>query len=500
MDPTDSVIDPADGDEQIIEIEAEDEPGFVQVGHWILFNHHLSPVARCLYGELAAFVNRGRRRQGDTDVWPSLNLLAILIGVGKGDQVTPYLDELVQVGAIVRRARYDSLGRRTRNKYGVRFNPPAGHTNHLGVIMAHLRPIADDPKLMAAEAKATKAVIKTRREQAKSDRALDITGPEELAPAPYPIKPASDKTAGGKAPQKTGGRPPKNWGGPPKKSGSNNTQVPTTGREQKGEEGARAREIDPPNVGSTTADEEWGIAPTERPAADQGTLLARTVITQIAEETGLGLEPWQHKRLVLEHLPAALDAVRALGDDAVSPTELLEWLAADHDTTMSLYAVLSRRCAPDYLRQALPVWVARTRTPGGLPAPSKPTAPRPRTGGPDGAPDPFTRAGAPPTCLIHPGIALTADATGQRTRCHMCEAPPEPAPIDDSPTPDVEDLADVIGDALPDTEPDLPDHCGNRSCHEHRRHIIRFNPTTQDFQDLGPCPRCHPNRAQEPAA
>lgn len=286
---------------------------------------------------------------------------------------------------------------------------------------------------------------------------------------------------------------------PPKNTNHQNT---STTEEGEGEEGARAREIDPTNVdgNTTTDDDEWGIAPTGKPDAEQGTLLARTVITQIAEETGLGLEPWQHKRLVLEHLPAALDAVKVLGDDAVSPTELLEWLAADHDTTMSLYAILSRRCAPDYLRQALPIWVARTRTPGGLPAPSKPTAPRPRTGSPDTAPDPFTRAGAPPTCTVHPGIALTADATGQRTRCHMCEAPPEPAPIDDSPTPDVEDLADVIGDALPDTEPDLPDHCGNRACHEHRRHIIRFNPNTETFEDLGPCPRCHPDRVQEPAA
>lgn len=284
-----------------------------------------------------------------------------------------------------------------------------------------------------------------------------------------------------------------------KKTSNKNT---STTEDREGEEDARAREIDPPTTGNTTNDDadEWGIAPTQRPAAEQGTLLARTVITQIAEETGLGLEPWQHKRLALEHIPSALAAVKALGDDRVSGTEFLEWLRADHDTTMSLYAVLSRRCAPDYLAQALPVWVARTRTPGGLPAPSKPTQPRPRTGGPDAAPDPFSAAGAPPTCTVHPGIALTADATGQRTRCHQCEAPLEPAPVEDTPAPTSQDLVDVIGQALPDTEPDMPDHCGNRTCHEHRRHIIRFNPITEAFEDLGPCPQCNPNHAQESAA
>lgn len=283
---------------------------------------------------------------------------------------------------------------------------------------------------------------------------------------------------------------------PPKKTNHQNT---STTEQREGEEGARAREIDPPTTDSNSNNDGWGITPTQRPATDQGTLLARTVITQLAEETGLELKPWQHKRLVLECFPAAVQAVKELRDDAISETELLEWLRSGHDTTMSLYAVLSRRCRPDYLTQALPVWVARTRTPGGLPAPSKPAAPRPRTERPAQSDlDPFTRAGAPPTCLIHPGIALVADATGQRTRCHMCEDLPEAAEETPAPTPD--GLVDALDDALPDTEPDLPDHCGNRACHEHRRHIIRFNPTTETFEDLGPCPRCHPDHAQETAA
>ncbi|WP_344014185.1 hypothetical protein, partial [Nocardiopsis exhalans] len=243
---------------------------------------------------------------------------------------------------------------------------------------------------------------------------------------------------------------------------------------------------------------EWGIPDTERPAPEQGTLFARTVIEGIAAETGLGLGPWQHRRLVLEHLPAALDAVRELGDDRISGTELVEWLRDNLDTAQSLYAVLSTRCRPDYLSEALPVWVARNRTPGGLPAPSAPPAPHPRReqDAPDADADPFSAAGAPPTCRVHPGIALTADLTGQRTRCHLCEHLPAPA----APAPSAEELADVIGDALSDTEPDLPDHCGARECHQAQRRIIRFNARTGAHDDLGPCPRCHPDHAQEAAA
>lgn len=276
------------------------------------------------------------------------------------------------------------------------------------------------------------------------------------------------------------------------------TKKTSTTEEEGRQEGAHTRKTDP---STNDVDDQWGVAPSERPAAERGTLLARTFITQIAEETGLGLEPWQHKRLVLEHLPTALDAVRDLDDDRISPTELLEWLRADHDTTMSLYAVLSRRCNPDYLAQALPIRVARNRIPGGLPAPRR-AAPL-RSGGAQGhdtTPDPFTRAGAPTTCLVHPGIALTADATGRRTRCHMCENISDTPWPEQTAQPTPEGLIDLLDQTLVDRGPNFPKHCGNRSCHEQRRHIICYNPRTRSHQDLGPCLRCHPARAQQATA
>ena len=280
----------------------------------------------------------------------------------------------------------------------------------------------------------------------------------------------------------------------PKKTNHKKTKTQEQGE---GEEDARARASELP---TTDADgDQWGVPDAERPAPDRGGLLERTVIPQIAEETGLGLQPWQHRRLVLEHLPAALRAVEELADDRVGPTELLEWLRSDHDTTMSLYAVLSTRCRPAHLVEALPIWVARNRTPGGLPGPSTPKVPHPRREpDPMADRDPFTRTGAPPTCTVHPGIALATDATGLRTRCHRCEDLPgtEPFAVLDEPA---GALMGVLDDALPDTAPAPPEHCGDRSCHEQRRHVIRFNPQTEAHEDLGPCPRCHPSRIWETA-
>ena len=302
----------------------------------------------------------------------------------------------------------------------------------------------------------------------------------------------------------------------PKKTNHKKTR---TQEEGQGEEGARARAKQSPAQSLNTATDDgagqgWGIEAGERPEPTRGTLFARTVIEGIAVETGLGLSPKQHRRLVVEHLPAALGAVRELGDEAISGSELVEWLRSEHESTMSLYAVLSTRCRPDYLSQALPVWVARNRTPGGLPGPVPrvPRVPGPRREqDPMTGPDPFSRAGAPPTCVLHTGVALVADATGRRSRCHRCENPTPPpperrpqaasaAPGQEPPSPPTGDLMDTLDEALSDTEPAPPEHCGNRSCHQQRRHVIVFDPTTKTHQDLGPCPRCHPDHARAIAA
>lgn len=474
-------------DSQVLEIEAEDEPGFVQVGHWVLFNYYLSPVARCLYGQMAAYVNRIRRRRGDTDVWPTLPMLAVLIGVGTGDQVTPYLDELVQAGAIVRRATYDPKGRRTRNRYGVRFNPPAAHTNNLGVIMAHLRPIASKKENVAAEAKHTKAIIKIRREQAKNERAAGLAEPPSLSLPPYPltVPDSNGKTAGQGVPEKTGVRTPKNSGAYPKKLGSNNTQVPTTGsREKQGEEeDARARET----AGSSS--EGWGVQPaaTAQPAipAPEPNGVAAQMIGAVARRLGEHLTPEQHQVLAAKY-EAAVAVVQAMMAERVDvhPSHLPEYIDAGYHrpdgtpTYESLYAVLGYRLTETQVRDKLPGFVARTANT----APSAgPSGGGWGTGGP--APSQGSTHGR---CLIH-GVAYIPDRSGFGLHCPRCsfdeDTPPAPDPITLGPR--------TVLDALPDPEPQnrFGEHCGNNACNREQRTILK---RAGDRVWAEPCPLCRP--------
>jgi hypothetical protein len=181
----------------------------------------------------------------------------------------------------------------------------------------------------------------------------------------------------------------------------NNNQNNNKNRE--GEEGARAREIAPPvdNSGG------WGVParPAQAPDVVAPGRFCQIVIGQIAEETGLGLTPKQHERLATEHMPTALAAVKALGDPAISSTELCEWLRQGHHTTQSLYAILRTRLDPDYLKVELPAWVARQNAPQQhAPAPQAPPAPPA-----EGEPEPFTRGWKPAPCRRHPGSSRRTD-------------------------------------------------------------------------------------------
>jgi hypothetical protein len=108
--------------DDLFEVEAEDDVDFAQVGTWAIFALGLTPVARHLYTIMVSMINRKR---GDDDVWPSLDLLAVWLGFSRGDKVTPYMDELIDAGAIDKRTRHMN-GFKTRNVYRVRRNPPDG--------------------------------------------------------------------------------------------------------------------------------------------------------------------------------------------------------------------------------------------------------------------------------------------------------------------------------------------------------------------------------------
>lgn len=474
---------------QVLELDAEDEPGFVQLGHWILFDYHLSPTARTLYGLMAAYVNRSRRRRGDTDVWPTLPMLAVLIGVGTGDQVTPYLDELVQVGAIVRRATYDPKGRKTRNRYGIRFNPRPGHTNELGVIMAHLNPLADDKKAVAAEAKKTKKLIQARREQAKNERAAGLAEPPSLSLPPYPlvVPVGNGKTAGRGVPEKTRVRTPKNSGTYPKKLGSNNTQVQTTG--EVGEEDARARET------AEFSSEGWGVAgaaPAPSAPEPSPTGVAAQMIAAVADRLGESLDPDQHRTLAIQY-EAAVQVVRAMAAEGVDVhvSHLAEYADAGYHradgtpTYDSLYAVLSYRLGEAQVRAKLPGFAARTATSG---APGAGGAWG--TGGAGVAP----RGTAPGRrCLVH-GTLYVANPSGFGLHCLACadthpHTDPSPGPVDPGPR--------QVWDALPDPAPESAspygEHCGNNACNREARIILRRD---GDRVWGEPCPVCRPGEGE----
>lgn len=478
-------------DSQMLELEAEDEPGFVQIGHWVLFNYHLSPVARALYGVMAGYVNRHRRRRGDTQVWPTLPMLAILIGVGTGDQVTPYLDELVQVGAIVRRSTYDPKGRKTRNRYGVRFNPPRGHTNRLDVIMAHLRPIADgktttpDGKartLVQEEAQRTKEIIKVRREQAKNERASGLTGPVTLALPPYPltVPTGNGKTAGHGVPEKTRVRTPENSGTYPKKLGSNDTQVPTTGsREEEEGEDARARE--------DFASEGWGVSAGKdsTPSAPEPSPAAREMIKAVANRLNEALAPGEHRTLAGQYDTAVqiINELAAEGQD-VHPSHLPEYIGAGYvrpdgtRTYDSLYAVLGYRLSPEVVRAKISGFVARLAA---SEAAGKGGAWGVGSAKPTAAPVP---SASPDRCRVH-GVRYIPDQSGFGLACPACaaEGSAEDAQAD---TP-----APVLDKLLPPAAPASPygEHCGNEACHRDLRTIVRIS---GDHVWRVPCPVCRP--------
>lgn len=126
------------------EVEAQDDKDFTQIHHWINFHPDLLPIQRDLYNKLAAMVNTERRRRdNDTDVFPSLEILAVWLGLKRGDYVTPHLQQLIKVGAIAKRQRTVN-GVRVRNIYAVRFAPPDGYDGpkNLKEIMALVKPIA----------------------------------------------------------------------------------------------------------------------------------------------------------------------------------------------------------------------------------------------------------------------------------------------------------------------------------------------------------------------
>ena len=222
------------------ELEPLDTPRHTQIGLWLSFRSDLSPTARQLYVIMAGFVNHHRRTQGDTSAWPSLEMLAILLTLSRGDKVTPYMDELIWIGAVAKRTRHTQGGMRSRNIYGIRFNPPPGSGMAEGIdeILEPHRKVMRETnskglaEYMSTRAKATKEEIKRRRAQAKASRTSKTQTCPTTPPGqgfdqdnPYPPKQgygptsANEETPGQPVPPDSGVRTPENRGSVPPKTG-----------------------------------------------------------------------------------------------------------------------------------------------------------------------------------------------------------------------------------------------------------------------------------------
>jgi hypothetical protein len=124
--PGSAMPDPAELDQQI-EIQIGRRAPFTQIGDWVLVSA-VSDRAVALYCRLSMHINVTR---GDTEVWPALEVLAEWAGFSKSESITPYLDELVVIGAVsVEQSRYAN-GLRARNRYVVHQTPEAGYVGPL---------------------------------------------------------------------------------------------------------------------------------------------------------------------------------------------------------------------------------------------------------------------------------------------------------------------------------------------------------------------------------
>ncbi|MYX26732.1 hypothetical protein GTY75_08625 [Streptomyces sp. SID8381] len=100
---------------------------FTQVPNWV-FLSGVKPQAQALYVHLVMHLNRSR---GDKAVWPTQKALAARLGLNRVQSLTPYVEQLEELGAIdVKKQRYQGKMRQ-RCVYTVHLVPPEGYDGPL---------------------------------------------------------------------------------------------------------------------------------------------------------------------------------------------------------------------------------------------------------------------------------------------------------------------------------------------------------------------------------
>ncbi|MFF0092770.1 hypothetical protein ACFYSF_22795 [Streptomyces canus] len=101
-------------------------PPFGIKPHWVTFG--FSTPANRLYDLYNAHVDRSR---GDLVVWPTLDELAKMMGLSRGDKVTPYMRELEAGGAVSVQTVTKTGGKGRRYIITLKVHPPAGFNGPL---------------------------------------------------------------------------------------------------------------------------------------------------------------------------------------------------------------------------------------------------------------------------------------------------------------------------------------------------------------------------------
>ncbi|MFF4726418.1 hypothetical protein ACFY3M_13905 [Streptomyces mirabilis] len=115
-------------------------PPFGIKPHWVTFR--FSTPANRLYDLYNAHVNRDR---GDSVVWPTLDDLAKMMGLSRGDKVTPYMRELETGGAVEVQTVTKTGGKGRRYIITLKVHPPAGFTGPLQTSDWYDAARADEP-------------------------------------------------------------------------------------------------------------------------------------------------------------------------------------------------------------------------------------------------------------------------------------------------------------------------------------------------------------------
>ena len=153
-------------DPKIPQVVSSELPPYGVKPHWITFR--FSAQANRLYDLYNAHVNRER---GDRIVWPTLDDLASMMGLSRGDKVTPYMRELEDGGAIGVRTVTRTGGEGRRYVVTVRVSPPEGYGGPLQ---------SSDWHRAHRAAKSRKATMR--------DRARGVTGNKSAAQEVPPLE------------------------------------------------------------------------------------------------------------------------------------------------------------------------------------------------------------------------------------------------------------------------------------------------------------------------